>query len=60
MNNNLNKIKYWNLEEENQLINKINNLENINNILKNHDRKITDIIMRIEKLLMIPQNQKIL
>jgi len=58
MNNNLNKIKYWNLEEENQLINEINNLENINNILKNHDRKITGIIMRIEKIINDPTKSK--
>jgi hypothetical protein len=49
--NNLNKIKYWNIEEENKLIEEINNLVDIDDIIKNHDRKITGITMRIEKIL---------
>lgn len=53
MNNNLN-IKYWNDEEESQLIDEINKLTDINEILKNHNRKITGILMRIEKILNDP------
>jgi hypothetical protein len=52
--NNSNKIKYWDLEEENKLIDEINNLVDIDKILKNHDRKLTGIIMRIEKILNEP------
>jgi hypothetical protein len=53
MNNNSN-IKYWNDNEETQLINEINDLMDINNILKNHNRKITGILIRIEKILNDP------
>ena len=53
MNNNSN-IKYWLDEEETQLINEINNLTDINEILNNHNRKITGIIIRIEKILNDP------
>jgi hypothetical protein len=53
MNNNSN-IKYWLEEEETQLINEINNLTDINDILNNHNRKITGIIIRIEKILNDP------
>lgn len=56
-----NKIKYWNYDEESQLIDEINNLTDINQILTNHDRKITGITMRIEKLLNDPKfNDKII
>jgi hypothetical protein len=54
MNNNLNAVKYWNDEEEIQLINEINQLTNIDDILKNHNRKITGILMRIEKIFIDP------
>ena len=37
------KIKYWDANEENDLINEINNLVDINQILQNHDRKIKGI-----------------
>ena len=53
-----NKIKYWNVEEENKLINEINNLTDIDEILKNHDRKLTGIIMRIEKIMNNPEQSK--
>ncbi len=53
MNNNM-CIKYWNDSEELQLIDEINNLTDINIILNNHDRKITGISMRIEKILNDP------
>lgn len=53
MNNNL-SIKYWNDEEESQLIDEINKLTDVNEILKNHNRKITGILMRIEKILNDP------
>lgn len=49
--NNFNKIKYWNFEEEILLVNEINELVDIEKIIKNHDRKITGIVMRIEKIL---------
>lgn len=47
-------IKYWNDDEETKLINEINNLTDINEILENHNRKITGILIRIEKLLNDP------
>ena len=47
-------IKYWNDEEETQLINEINKLTDINEILQNHNRKITGISIRIEKILNDP------
>lgn len=53
--NNIIKTKYWNYDEENKLINEINNLVDINIILQNHDRRITGIIMRIEKILNDPK-----
>jgi hypothetical protein len=53
--NNSNKIKYWEINEENKLVDEINNLVDINQIIKNHDRKITGIMMRIEKILTDPK-----
>ena len=53
INNNL-SIKYWNEDEELQLIDEINKLTDINEILQNHNRKITGILMRIEKILNDP------
>lgn len=53
MNNNL-SIKYWSDGEELQLIDEINKLTDINVILQNHNRKITGILMRIEKILNDP------
>lgn len=52
------KIKYWNACEENDLVNEINNLVSIEQILKNHDRKIRGITMRIEKLINDPEQSK--
>lgn len=52
--NNTNKIKYWDKDEENRLVEEINNLVDIDKIIKNHDRKITGITMRIEKILKDP------
>lgn len=57
MNNN-SSIKYWNDEEESQLINEINKLTDIDDILKNHNRKITGILMRIEKIINDPVKYK--
>ena len=51
---NSSSIKYWNDEEETQLIDEINNLTNIDEILKNHNRKITGIMIRIEKIINDP------
>jgi len=53
MNNN-SSINYWNDMEETQLINEINNLLDINEILKNHNRKMTGILIRIQKILNDP------
>ena len=53
--NNSNKIKYWEINEENKLVDEINNLVEIDQIIKNHDRKITGIMMRIEKILTDPK-----
>ena len=53
-----NKIKYWSEEEENKLIDEINELKNINDIIKNHDRKMTGITMRIEKIIENPEKSK--
>ena len=52
--NNL-KVKYWNIQEEEQLIDEINQLLDINKILENHNRKITGITMRIEKIINDPE-----
>lgn len=52
------KIKYWDANEENDLINEINNLVSIEQILLNHDRKIKGITMRIEKLINNPEQSK--
>ena len=54
------KMKYWDENEENQLIDEINKLIDINNIISNHDRKITGITMRIEKIINDPdKSQKV-
>jgi hypothetical protein len=53
MNNN-SIIKYWNDNEETQLIDEINKLMDIDEILNNHNRKITGILIRIEKILNDP------
>jgi len=53
MNKNLD-IKYWSDDEELQLIDEINKLTDIKEILQNHDRKITGILVRIEKILNDP------
>ena len=56
--NNSNKIQYWDLDEEHKLINEINNLTDINKILENHNRKLTGITMRIEKIINDPEKKK--
>lgn len=52
MNNN--GIKFWTDNEEMQLVEEINNMIEIDTILKNHNRKITGILMRIEKIINDP------
>ena len=52
--NSIPNIKYWTDSEEGQLIDEINKLIDIDCILQNHNRKITGILMRIEKILNDP------
>lgn len=47
-------IKYWNIDEEIQLIDEINELASIDEILQNHNRKTAGILARIEKILNDP------
>lgn len=58
MSNKPEKFKLWDKDEEEQLINEINTLTDIDKIIKNHDRKITGITMRIEKIINDPEKSK--